>query len=150
MRVAEIGAWWLVLTGLWVVTLSAPSTSEVLAGAVSAALCAVAGSSARRAMRGSWRPRLSWLRWFGRVPATALRESAAAIVTVFRRPSAGRFTEIAVPEEPTAVHEARLAVAVVAIGCTPAAMVVTSPPDEHTLVVHRLLGDSVVLGEVRR
>jgi multisubunit Na+/H+ antiporter MnhE subunit len=136
---AEILLWWLVLTGLWLLTLATPSAPEVITGAAFAALCAVAAGSARRAMRGSWRLRPSWLTWWATVPWAAVRDSVAALVTVFARPSAGRFDEVTVPAESGPEHEARLAVATVVGGCTPGTMIVASPPDGDRIVVHRLL-----------
>jgi multisubunit Na+/H+ antiporter MnhE subunit len=144
----EFVLWWLALTGLWVLTLAAPAVPELLAGAVAAGLGAVAAVYARRATRGSWRPRLSWLKWLAPVPGAALRESAAVL---FRRPPAGTFEEVPLPAEPRPVHEARSAAAAVVVGCTPGTMVVASPPDDRRLVVHRLLpGPSPVLDRVRR
>ncbi|MYW94184.1 hypothetical protein G3I59_27190 [Amycolatopsis rubida] len=147
---AEVVVWWLALTGLWVLTLATPSAPELAASAVAAAVCALAAFFARRAMCGSWRPRAAWLTWSS-VPVAAVRETAAALVTVFQHPSAGTFDEVAVPDEPQAEHDARLAVATVVIGCTPGTMVVTSPPEENRLLVHRLLpGRSATLERVSR
>ncbi|MGW7534378.1 hypothetical protein [Amycolatopsis sp. NPDC054798] len=152
MRAAtEILLWWLALTGLWTLTLSAPSAPELLAGAGAAAVCALAARSARRAMRGSWHLKTRWLRWLAPLPKAAVSESVAALRTVFHQPSAGKFETITVPETPRAEHEARLATATVAVGCTPGAMVVASPPDSTRVVVHRLLpGPSATLDRVTR
>jgi multisubunit Na+/H+ antiporter MnhE subunit len=136
---AEVVVWWLALSGLWVLTLATPSAPELVAAGVAAVPCAAAAFFARRAMRGSWRPRAGWLKWWVSVPVAAVKETAAALVTVARHPSAGTFEEVAVPDEPAPEHEARLATATVVVGCTPGTMVVTSPPDEHRLLVHRLL-----------
>jgi multisubunit Na+/H+ antiporter MnhE subunit len=148
---AEILLWWLALTGLWTLTLATPSAPELAAGAVAAAVCAVVARRARRAMRGSWRPRLPWLAWWASVPLSAVRESFTALVTVFKRPSAGRFDEVTVPAEPASRREARLATAVVVVGCTPGTMVVASPPDGDRIVVHRMFETrSAVLDRVTR
>ncbi|MET9267879.1 Na+/H+ antiporter subunit E [Amycolatopsis sp. NPDC004079] len=146
----EIPLWWLALTGLWTLTLSTPSAPELLAGATAAAVCAIAARSARRAMRGSWRLKASWLTWLAPLPKAAVSESVAALRTVFQRPSAGKFERVTVPAAPRAEHEARLATATVVVGCTPGAMVVTSPPDDTRVVVHRLLPDSPTLDQVTR
>ncbi|WP_409179589.1 Na+/H+ antiporter subunit E [Amycolatopsis sp. VS8301801F10] len=146
----EILLWWLALTGLWILTLSAPAIPELLAGAGAAAVCAVAARSARRAMNGAWQFKAAWLTWLAPLPKAALSESIAALRAVFQRPSAGNCEKVTVPAEPRAQHEARLAVATVVVGCTPGAMVVASPPDSTDLVVHRLLHDSATLDRVTR
>ncbi|MFE3176299.1 hypothetical protein ACFXPA_45445 [Amycolatopsis sp. NPDC059090] len=151
MRAAtEIPLWWLVLTGLWTLTLSTPSAPELIAGASAALVCAIAARSARRAMHGSWRPKLGWLTWLTPLPKAAVSESVAALRTVFQRPAAGKFEKITVPTAPRPEHEARLATATVIVGCTPGAMVVASPPDDTDVVVHRLLPDSPTLDQVTR
>ncbi|WP_370936154.1 Na+/H+ antiporter subunit E [Amycolatopsis sp. cg13] len=151
MRAAtEIPLWWLALTGLWTLTLSTPSAPELIAGASAAAVCAIAARSARRAMNGSWQPKLGWLTWLIPLPKAAISESVAALRTVFQHPSAGKCEKVTVPTEPRAQHEARLATATVIVGCTPGAMVVASPPDDAHVVVHRLLPDSPTLDQVTR
>ncbi|WP_116204704.1 Na+/H+ antiporter subunit E [Amycolatopsis circi] len=146
----EIPLWWLALTGLWTLTLSTPSAPELIVGAGAAAVCAVAARSARRAMNGSWHPKLDWLTWLIPLPKAAVSESVAALRTVFRRPSAGKFEKVTVPAAPRAEHEARLAVATVVLGCTPGAMVVASPPDRTDVVIHRMLPGSGTLDRVTR
>lgn len=149
--IREVLPWWLGLIGLWVLTLSTPSWPEIVVAAVAAVPCAFAARAARRAVGGAWRPRPSWLRWLLTIPGTAVRESASALVKVVRHPRAGRFDTVGLPAEPDAVRDARAALAAAVVGCTPGAMVVATPPDDHKLVVHRLLdGDSRVLDEVRR
>jgi hypothetical protein len=148
---SEVLPWWFGLTGLWVLTLSAPSLPEIVAAAAAAVPCAFAARAARRAVGGAWRPRVRWVRWLLAVPGAAVRESVQALLKVVRHPEAGRFDTVRLPAEPDAVHEARAACAAVVVGSTPAAMVVATPPDGRALVVHRLLeGDSRVLDEVRR
>ncbi len=146
---SEVLSWWLGLTGLWLLTLSTPSVPELAAAAVTALTCAFAARAARRALTGVWHPRIRWLRWVVEIPWTALRESALALVEVFRRPDAGRFTEVELPDEAERVQAARAAVAAVVVGCTPGTMVVTGQSGK--LVVHRLLeGDSPLLDRVTR
>ncbi|WP_460443055.1 hypothetical protein [Amycolatopsis stemonae] len=144
---SEVLPWWLGLTALWVVTLSTPSLPEIVAAAVAAVPCAFAARAARRAVGGAWRPRVRWLRWQPAVPATAVRETARALVKV----RAGTFGTVSLPDEPDAVHEARAACAAVVVGSTPGTMVVATPPGRRELVVHRLFdGGSRTLDEVRR
>jgi hypothetical protein len=144
-------AWWLGLTGLWLLTLSSLSAPELVAAAAAALPCALVARPARLAMKGAWRPRLGWARWPAAIPLAALRESARALAVVFRRPGAGRFDDVELPEEPGSVHEARLAISAIVVGSTPAAMVVATPPGARRLVVHRLLdGGSPTLERVSR
>ncbi|HVV14556.1 Na+/H+ antiporter subunit E [Amycolatopsis sp.] len=147
--VAEAGAWWIALVGLYILTLSSPSVPELVAAACIAAAGAVAARAARLAMGDVWRPRAGWARWLVTVPWAALRESVTALVTVFREPAAGHVETLTLPCEPRARGAARQAVATVAIGCTPGTMVIAAPAGE--LLVHRLTeGAAPVLDRVRR
>ena len=49
---AELLAWWLLLTGAWLVLISTVDALEYLVGAAAALLSAVAARAARRAMSG--------------------------------------------------------------------------------------------------
>lgn len=147
---SEVLVWWLGLTGLWLLTLVTPSLPETVAAAVVALPCAFAARAARRAVGEVWRPRARWFRWLLRVPGNAVRESGQALVKLVRHPGAGRFATVDLPDEPEAVHHARVAAAAAVVGSTPGTMVVATPPDDRELVVHRLLGDSRLLDEVRR
>ncbi|MFD7165904.1 hypothetical protein [Streptomyces violascens] len=49
---AEVLAWWLLLTGAWLVLISTVDALEYLVGASAALLAAVAALAARRAMSG--------------------------------------------------------------------------------------------------
>ncbi|GGU06298.1 hypothetical protein [Streptomyces violascens] len=49
---AEVLAWWLLLTGAWLVLISTVDALEYLVGASAALLAAVAAQAARRAMSG--------------------------------------------------------------------------------------------------
>ncbi|WP_409467691.1 hypothetical protein [Streptomyces sp. HC307] len=51
--VAEVLAWWVALTGLWLVLVSAVDTLELAVGAGSAGVSALAARAARRAVTGS-------------------------------------------------------------------------------------------------
>ncbi|WP_329063650.1 hypothetical protein [Amycolatopsis sp. NBC_01480] len=139
MRAAgEVAVWWFGLAALWLVTLSTPALPELLAGAVAALTAAVAAVAARHALGGRWRPKRSWWRWVAALPVAAVRESALALRTVFRDPTAGGFEEVALPDEPGPVREARLAAAALVLGCTPGTMVVSG--GSRVLLVHRLPG----------
>jgi hypothetical protein len=49
---AEVLAWWLLLTGAWLVLISTVDALEYLVGASAALLAALAAQAARRAMSG--------------------------------------------------------------------------------------------------
>jgi hypothetical protein len=61
-RAVEILCWWVLLTGLWLVTLSSVSAPELLAAGLCAIPCAFTAQTARRAMNGAWRPAPRWSR----------------------------------------------------------------------------------------
>lgn len=132
------------LTAGWLSTASSLTVPETVAAAVSAIPCALLAGAARRALREVSRPRLSWWRWFARVPKTAVTETVA----VLRTRGPGRTETLPVPEDRLA---ARQAVATVAIGLSPGTIVADVPERDAAIVVHRLVpGRSRVLGQVRR
>ncbi|MFD7406079.1 hypothetical protein ACFV7R_26135 [Streptomyces sp. NPDC059866] len=53
LAVAEALAWWVALTGVWLVLVSAVDTLELAVGAGSAGVSALAAGAARRAVTGS-------------------------------------------------------------------------------------------------
>ncbi|MFE0020915.1 hypothetical protein [Amycolatopsis sp. NPDC059021] len=137
-------AWWVALTAAWLLTTSTVDIAELVAAAVAAVPCAVIAPFAGRALGGVEKPRASWLRWFLPVPRAVTTETVRAL----RTRETGHFETLRLPADRIA---ARQAVATVAIGLSPGAMVADVPPGGRTVVVHRLLpGASAVLEKIRR
>jgi multisubunit Na+/H+ antiporter MnhE subunit len=142
--VAEVVCWWVALSAVWLLTASSVTVSETVAAAVFALPAAVVAAAARRSLGGLEGPRLRWWRWFVRVPLTAVAET----VTALRVRGPGRTERLRLPDERL---EARQAVATIAIGLSPGAMVADVPRDEPAVIIHRLVpGRLRVLDEVRR
>ena len=135
----EAGAWWLLLIGVWLLTLGAVTTSELAAAVLLALPCALAARAARLALGGRWRVRPGWVKWVRHLPVSALRDTFA----VLRARGPGRLDRMAVaPDNDPAV-------ATVAIGLTPGTLVADAGEDEvlvHSLVSRR----SPILDEVTR
>ena len=141
----EVAAWWVVLTGFWLLTVSSMQAEEVAAAVVLAVPCAFAARAARQAMDGAWRPRPGWARWFRRLPVAAVTETVA----VLGRRGPGKLEDFDLPDEPGPVSEARKGVSTVAIGLTPGTLVARTA--ERKITVHRLsLRRSPVPDEVSR
>jgi multisubunit Na+/H+ antiporter MnhE subunit len=150
-RTVEILCWWVLLTGLWLVTLSSVSAPELLAAGFCAIPCAFAARTARRAMNGAWRPTPRWFSWLPRLPHAIVTDTAMALALVLRHPerASGELETVDLPDEPPEVVHARQAIGTVVIGCSPGTMVVDCPP--RALIVHRLLKRrSSLLDAVRR
>lgn len=138
----EAVCWWPVLAVVWLLTAS--GVTETVAAAVCAVPCAFIAAAARRALGDVPRPRARWWRWFAGVPKAVVTETLAAL----RVRDEGRTETLRLPDDRI---EARQAVATVAIGLSPGAMVADIPEDAHAVVVHRLVPErSQALDEVRR
>ncbi|MFD9962307.1 hypothetical protein [Amycolatopsis sp. NPDC058986] len=137
-------AWWAALTAAWLLTMSTVDIAEFVAAAIAAVPCAVIVPFVGRALGGIEKPRVSWLRWFTHIPLAVTTETVRAL----RTRETGHFETLRLPADRVA---ARQAVATVAIGLSPGAMVADVPPGGRTVVVHRLLsGESAVLDRIRR
>lgn len=129
---------------VWLLTASSVTPPEAIAAAIFALPAAAIAAAARRSLGGIEAPRVRWWRWFVRVPVTAVAETVAAL----RVRGPGREERLELPEDRL---EARQAVATIAIGLSPGAMIADARPDESAVIVHRLVpGRLRVLDEVQR
>jgi multisubunit Na+/H+ antiporter MnhE subunit len=142
--VVEAAAWWGAMIGVWITTLSSVTWPEVWIAAAAALPCAVMTVLARRALADRWRPNLRSLRWLAVVPVAVVADTVRVLALPLRaagaQPRKRDLLRIRLPdagEEPRAAT-AR-AEATVLVSATPATVVLDSQPDEHTLVVHRLV-----------
>jgi multisubunit Na+/H+ antiporter MnhE subunit len=142
-RTAEVAAWWVVLTFVWVASLSAATAPDVLAGAVCGLLCAVLAVAARRAIGQAWRPVPRWAAWLGplllAVPADTARLLIRVLPRLVRdRRSAGSLRRIRPPAGEEAAAGFRRAWGTLALSATPGSFVVDWPPDGRPAVIHTL------------
>lgn len=136
---AELGAWWVVTFALWWATLPATTAPELLVAAGCTLCCAVPASAVRKANDGRWKPRRAWLRWpllvLSEIPGDCLRVWHSALS---RRRAHTQLVTLRLPNEPAAVAATRRAVGLVALGATPAMVVVDSDEERNVLVIHRV------------
>lgn len=147
-RLAEIAAWWALLVGVWLLTLSSFNIEDFGVAAACAVPCAVVAVLARFAVGGRWAFRLAWLAWLGPLARSALtdgvRVSVAAVRHRGRRGSVGHLLEIALPaEDGEAATAGRESVAQLTMSTTPGSFVVHGDPE--TLVLHSLLSEEPAL-----
>jgi multisubunit Na+/H+ antiporter MnhE subunit len=140
MRVlAEIAAWWMLTFAAWLASVPAITASELLIGGISSLCCSVAAPWVRRANDGSWKPQRTWIRWLPmmlwQLPGDTWQVWRRALM---RSTNDGRWVRLDFPEESQHVSATRRAIALLALGATPATVVVESDPEENALVIHRL------------
>ena len=137
--------WWLALTVLWVLLVGTVERSEVIAGAVAAAVAATAATSVLAPPGGRFRPRTRWLVSLGGLPWVTVRDTASLFAAlwrhlVLRRPVEGRFRAVHFAWDghgPRAV--ARRALAKAAGSLAPNTYVVGIDEDEDVILVHQLV-----------
>lgn len=137
--------WWALLVGVWLVTVTAFSPVELVAGVVAALPCAAAAVAGRRAVNGAWRVRPGWWQWLLPMPLAVVAESCRVLLVPFRRGrrrgGTGRLEEVRLRRErPRAVARTQQAIATTVVSVAPGTLVVDVRADEDVLVVHRLLG----------
>lgn len=136
MRAVEIGVWWLVLVGVWLLTLTSFSSLELYVAAVCALPCAVAAIFARRAIRGRWRLWPGCWRWFLLVPQAVVADTAWSLSTLCRR------TGGSVERVPLRPHDGdsvtRQALATLLLSSCPSTVVLDARAKDQKLLVHRL------------
>jgi multisubunit Na+/H+ antiporter MnhE subunit len=141
-RGLETGVWWLVLVGVWLVTLNAFSYQELVVAAVLALPCAVAAGAARRASEIRWTAGARWSRWLWALPGAVLRDTAAVLLLALRprtREDEDEFREVPLPtESDDARRVGREALTTAILSATPGSVVVDANPDHDRLLVHSL------------
>ena len=137
-RAAEVALWWVVLWGMWTLTLSTVTLAESLVAVAATLPAAASAVAARRAERVGWRPALSWARWALVWPVAVAADTGRVLVAVARRRT-GDFADVDVSGEAGQRRSARRAFAALALTSTPGA-VVLDVSHEDDMVVHALGG----------
>jgi len=152
--IGETAAWWAMLVGVWLLTLSSSvNAAEVVVAGACAVPCAVTARMARTAVEGRWRFRAAWLAWAGPLLWSAVADAGRVLAVAVRRAGqdqVGHLYEVSLPEEGDEAHTAgRESLAELTISATPGTFVVHGDPE--TLVVHSLPpGKSGLAGTVSR
>jgi len=133
-RAVEALVWWIVLTGIWLLTLTSFSVQELSAALVAGLLCALVATTARESYRASWRPRARWLSWIALLPHTVVADTVRVLGPRLRTPAERR--RIPVDDDG--------AVATMVVSAAPGTVVLDDRVAEATgnrttLVVHALV-----------
>lgn len=138
-------AWTLALWGGWVLlTLSSLSAAELVTGGVSAGVAALAATALHSAGLLRLSPRVSWLRYSGRIAWRTLADTGVVLAEVVRRLAGqkprGSFDTFAFP---AGGHEARAvarkALATAALSLPPNTYVIAFDEPEGRVLVHQLV-----------
>ena len=147
LRGAEVLVWWCLLIGVWVLTLSSVSASDMAAAAGSALLCAIGAVAGREAVGGHWRPSRDSVRWFLRLPAVVLVDTARVLAVAARQLTAppgedpGELRRVKLTADATRPERAaRQATAALVVSLTPGTYVADVDEENSALVVHSLVG----------
>jgi len=141
----EVVAWWALMVGVWVITLSSAPPWELYIAAAAALPCALLVPKVRRTVEGAWRPQLRWLRWLAVLPVAVVADTgrvfgATLVHLVTRRPLDGELREVRLGghDDPrrAAAHGA---LAMVTVSATPGTFVVDSRPEDDVLVLHSIV-----------
>lgn len=144
MRLLEVASWWAACIGLWLLTLSSISLSEVVVAAAAGLPCAIVAVAARRAVDGSWPPHAGWTRWLVVLPVAVVADTArvlgiAAGVLVGRRILGGDVREEPLLRDRTAaLRPTREAAATLLVTATPGTLVLDADAEHGRMVVHSL------------
>jgi multisubunit Na+/H+ antiporter MnhE subunit len=134
--VAGALAWWVLLVGVWVLTLSTVSGSELIVAGLCALPCAVVALLAGRALRSRWRMPAAALRW---VPAVAVGAVTDTVRVLLGRSGPPRVRAVVLRDAGAgaAARDTRRALATIAIAATPGSVVLDERGDRG-LGVHVL------------
>lgn len=131
--VIEVAVWWVVLAGVWVLSLGSVSSTELGVGAAAALVAALAAALTRHAFRGVHRPGARQLRTIVAVPRAVVSDTVHVLGHA-ARPRSGGTRQIAVPG-----GDADHAVATLVASVAPGTVVVDEERAHHRLTVHALV-----------
>lgn len=138
----ELLVWWGVTTGVWIVSLSAYSSQDLVAALACGVPCAVMAVLARRTLRLAARPPAEAWRWLAALPWSIAVDTVRVLALPWRRgarSSAGQFRNMPLgPSGTSAGAVGRRAAAALIMSATPGAFVVDVDPDTGTALVHAL------------
>ncbi len=135
----ETLAWTLVAWGLWLVSLSAVGTPDLLVGGLCALACGAAAAGVRRLVGQHWRPEASLARPLLALPAAVVLDACGALAAPWRRDRgapAVRREHLPGAAGPTARSAARRAVVAAVVSATPASVVLDVRRDSGEITVH--------------
>lgn len=142
----ELVAWWCLAVGVWMLSLSAYSSQDLIVAVACGVPCAAAAAAARRAVRGAWRAPAAALRWAVVLPWSVALDTARVLTLPWtaRRSTAGELHEVELAAGDSAAAAGRRALAAVLMSATPGAYVVDIDATSGTAVVHRIVATSPI------
>lgn len=121
----EIVVWWVALTALELMLISAVDRYELLAAVLLALVCAVVASLARTAQPSSWRLRLDWLGWLPLLPVRIVLDTVAVLLAAAKgEKGTWRTTPVAGAKGDDAGARGARAVGAMALSLSPGSVVV--------------------------
>lgn len=133
-------AWTLVTWGIWLISLSAVSSEDLLVGGLCALACGVVAEAVRRAVEGRWRLSADLLTGVAAVPVAVVLDTLsvlAAPIRPGRREATVRRIHIGAQGESDRAR-GRRAIATALTSMSPGTVVLDADPEDGSLVVHSL------------
>jgi multisubunit Na+/H+ antiporter MnhE subunit len=159
-RVAEFAAWWAVGVGIWLASLSAWSSAELLTAAVASAAAAAVAVAARQVLGGRWRPPAALLTVALRLPPVVVADTVRVLALAFRRrhPVTGTFRVVQLRAfgrrdadgGSGTGAEGEWAVATLVASATPGTYILDVDPRTGRAVIHAVLPMSPVERAIAR
>jgi multisubunit Na+/H+ antiporter MnhE subunit len=150
--VGELLVWWGVTTGVWIVSLSAYSSQDLVAALACGLPCAIMAVLARRTVRLTARPPAEMVRWLGALPWSIAVDTVRVLALPWRprsRSSAGQFRRMPLgPPGTSAAAVGRRTAAALLMSATPGAYVVDVDPATGTALVHAVGPRSLIERQV--
>jgi multisubunit Na+/H+ antiporter MnhE subunit len=137
-------AWWACLYGLWLLYVDTLAPSELLVGAVAAAIAATTMAVLKRQGLLPFRPRARWFLRARHLPSRLVTDflqlMLALLYVLLRRPVRSRFRAIAFPVGgDSARASARRAIAAAGGSFTPNTYVVGFDREDRSILLHELM-----------
>lgn len=139
LRVAEALLWWALCLGVWVVSLSAVSTAELIVAAAVSLPCGALAVAGRVSAHHAWGLRLRWLVPVLSMPAAIVGDTFSVLRSVVRR-DPGHFARVEVGEGRGrgSRPEGRRVASTFWISVAPGSYVVDIDPDTGEALLHVL------------
>jgi multisubunit Na+/H+ antiporter MnhE subunit len=149
-RLATWVTWWVLLMSLWVAVDDSLEPDELVAGAIAAALAALAAEVVTEQAALRFRVRAAWLPRALRLPGQVVRDTwivfAVLAAVLLRRmpPPAGTFKELPVRYgDDSPLEVTRRVLLIGARSLAPNEFVLGIDPDHDVMVVHQLAGPAL-------
>lgn len=151
---AEILVWWILMVGVWDITISGTTLADIAAAGGAGLLSAIFAVATRRVTGGPWRPSLRPLRWapafVGALLADFVRVLWYAARHAVHRDGTGEFVVQELQRVEGLEPATHRAVSALTVSATPGNFVVDTDEDAHLLVQHEIVSGSPDLGKVVR